>query len=379
MDATSHIVDFDAVVMQAWKTKGIQATRAEVEARLRSARSGLLARLRAAGRKAYAWGYALRKTLLTPVGDLGPIRIPRIRVDGREVRLIPRHVRRIRGLDVLAAEATIAGISQRRMSGWLLRVNGERLSAATVGRIVQQLGEEVDAQRLKPLARSEYPAIAVDGIYGRYRGASQALLAVAIGVRYDGSFDVLDWEAGQSESAELLEALLDRLYRRGATSPQLLVGDGAGALQAAKEVVYPQAAFQLCLWHLGRTLRSGLPLTVQRRFSRDFWEVYNGLDRREVRSRARRFIRRYERTAPQNIERFRARFEQTLGYLQFPISWRHRVRTVNLAEGFFRNFRRFFNRYPGFNDEAHLSRSLGLYLLRAKPERWRPHRMIRVA
>jgi len=107
--------------------------------------------------------------------------------------------------------------------------------------------------------------------------------------------------------------------------------------------------------------------------------VYNGLDRREVRSRARRFVRRWKSIAHQSIETFRAHFEQTLGYLQFPADWRHRVRTVNLAEGFFRNFRRFFNRFPGFQDEAHLSRSMGLYLLGAKPERWFSHGMIRVA
>lgn len=379
MDTTESIVDLDGMVMQAWKTDGIEATRRKVEARLIEERQKRLGRYRLEGRKAYAWGYLRRKTLLTPVGDLGPIRIPRLRVEGREVRLIPRYRRRIRPLDLLTAEATIGGISQRRMSGWLFRSNGERLSAATVGRIVLELAEEVEARRCIRLDPNEYPAVAVDGIYGRYRCASEAVLAVAMGVRWDGTFDVLDWQAGQSESAALLEGLLDRLYRRGLTSLKLLVADGAGALQSAKEIVYPEADFQLCLWHLGRTLKSGLAMDDQRRFTRDYWEVYNGLDRREVHARARRFVRRWAPIAPRNIETFRAHFEQTLGYLQFPIEWRHRVRTVNLAEGFFRNFRRFFNRFPGFQDEAHLSRSIGLYLLGAKPERWFSHGMTRVA
>jgi len=367
------------MVMQAWKTDGIEATRRKVEARLMEERQARLARYRLQGRKAYAWGYLRRKTLLTPVGDLGPIRIPRLRVEGHEVRLIPRHVRRIRPLDLLTAEATIGGISRRRMSGWLFRANGERLSAATIGRIVFDLAQEAETQRYIRLDPNEYPAVAVDGLYGRYRCASEAVLVVAMGVRWDGTFEVLDWQAGQSESADLLEGLLDRLYRRGLTSLKLLVGDGAGALQAAREIVYPGADFQLCLWHLGRTLKRGLAMAEQRRFTRDYWEVYNGLDRREVRSRARRFVRRWKSIAHQGIETFRAHFEQTLGYLQFPPQWRHRVRTVNLAEGFFRNFRRFFNRFPGFQDEAHLSRSMGLYLLGAKPERWFSHGMIRVA
>ena len=373
------IVDLDAAAMQAWRTKGITATRREVEEQLLAARRGALERLRSEGRKAYAWGYLTRKTLQTPVGDLGPIRIPRLRVDGREVRLTPRHVRRIRPLDLLTAEATIGGISQRRMSGWLQRAHGQRLCAATVGRIVQGLGEEVMWQRSAPLRSDEFAAVAVDGIYGRYRKAGEAVLVIGVGVRWDGTFDVLDWQAGRSESADLLEDLLGRLDERGLHRVRVLVGDGAGALQAAREMVYPEAEFQLCLWHLGRTLRSGLPLDSQERFRRDYWEVYNGLDRAEVRRRARRFIRRWEPLCPRNIATFEAHFEDTLAYLQFPASWRHRLRTVNLAEGFFRNFRRFFNRFPGFQDEDHLSRSMGLYLLGAKPEIWASLRRIRAA
>jgi len=376
---TESIVDLDGLVMQAWKTDGIEATRRKVEARLIEERQARLGRYRLAGKKAYAWGYLRRKTLLTPVGDLGPIRIARLRVEGREERLIPRYRRRIRPLDLLTAEATIGGISQRRMSGWLFRANGERLSAATVGRIVLELGDKVEARRFTRLTASEYPAVAVDGIYGRYRGGGEAVLVVAMGVRSDGTFEVLDWQAGRSESADLLEGLLDRLYRRGLTSLKLLVGDGAGALQAAREMVYPGARFQLCLWHRGRTLRRHVGPLDQRRFMRDYWEVYDGLDLKEVLGRARRFRRRWAPKAPRAIEDFRARMAETTGYLQFPERWRHRVRTVNLAEGFFRNFRRFFNRFPGFRDPAHLSRTMGLYLLGVKPDSWIERRTRRVA
>jgi transposase-like protein len=379
VETTEQIVDLDEVTMQAWKTKGIEATRRDVEEKLIQARARRIGEFRAKGRKAYAWGYLTRKTLLTPVGNLGPIRIPRIRLDGTEIRLVPRQVRRIRHFNLMSAEATLGGISQRRMSGWLLRGNGQRISAATVGRVVQELAQEVKWQRSSALRSEEFAAVAVDGIFGRYRNGGDAVLAVAMGVRRDGSFDALDWESGHSESAELLSRLLTRLNQRGLRDIRTIVGDGAGALQAARQMVYPQADFQLCLWHLGRTLRRGLALENQERFRRDYWEVYNGLDRREVRRRARRFIRRYEPICPHAIETYQTHFEHTMAYLQFPAQWRHRVRTVNLAEGFFRNFRRFFNRFPGFQDEEHLSRSMGVYMLGLKPERWHSSRMLRVA
>ncbi len=379
MDTTEEIVDIDEVVMQAWKSDGIAATRSAVERRLKQERAERLAAYRAKGLQAYGWGYVRRKVLMTPVGNLGPILIPRIRVEGREVRLIPRYIRRIRPLDLLTAEATILGISQRRMGDWLNRANGQRISAATVGRIVEGIGGGLSVRRWLPLDGTEYAALATDAIWGTYRGNGDAALAIGIGVRWDGTFEVLDWEAGASESAELYEALFTRLWERGLKELELIVGDAAASIESAKEMVYPSSFLQLCLWHWGRTLRRHVGPDMRRRFSRDFWEVYNGLDIAEVEHRARLFCRRWQRRDPQIVERFRERYTETLGYLRFPAEWRHRVRTVNLAEGFFRNLRRYFNRFPGFQDPEHLSRVIGLYLLGAEPERWRDGRISLVA
>ena len=253
------------------------------------------------------------------------------------------------------------------------------MSAATVGQIVLKLSEELQRDRTRRLYPNEYNAPVVDAIYGKYRNRGDAALLVAIGVRWDGSFDVIDWQAAESESTEATETLLTRVWKRRLTDLSLFVADGSGALQSAKEIVYPETEFQLCLWHWIRTLRAHVSPDNRRRFARDFWEVYNGLDRAEVASRARRFKRRWKRKEPEAIEMFGRNYPDTLGYLMFPARWRHRVRTVNLAEGFFRNFRRFFNRFPGFKHEEHISRVLGLYLLGAKPERWRPRQFRIVA
>jgi transposase-like protein len=377
--ATEAIVDLDEVVMQAWQEQGLPATRRQVEAELVAARRRRLEQYRREGRQAYAWGYVRRKSLLTPVGELGPLRLPRLRCAGREVRLIPKQMRRLRRLDELVTTATVGGLSQRRVGVWLRQAQGQSLSAATVGTTVARLGEAVERQRYRSLLAGEYVALAVDGIWGRYRRAGEAVLLTAVGVRRDGRFDVVDWEPGPSESAAVAERLLTRLYQRGLTELGLLVADGAGAIRAAQAVVYPGSAFQLCLWHWGRTLKAHVATGAQREFSRDYWEVYNGLDRREVAARALGFCRRWRQRAPQAVRQFRERWPETLGFLRFPAAWRHRVRTVNLAEGFFRNFRRFFNRFPGFQDEAQLARVMGLYLLAARPERWRPRRQELVA
>jgi hypothetical protein len=44
---------------------------------------------------------------------------------------------------------------------------------------------------------------------------------------------------------------------------------------------------------------------------------------------------------------------------------------LSRAEGWFRNSRRFFSHFPSVQDEAHLARTLGLYLFGARPNRAR--------
>ncbi len=47
-------------------------------------------------------------------------------------------------------------------------------------------------------------------------------------------------------------------------------------------------------------------------------------------------------------------------------TWTYRLKTANLAEGFFRNLRRFLGRFPNFLSPEHAARALGLYLLGAE-------------
>ena len=55
---------------------------------------------------------------------------------------------------------------------------------------------------------------------------------------------------------------------------------------------------------------------------------------------------------------FEKHFPLTINYYAFPGGWRHRVRTTNLAESFFRNLWRFMGRFPGFEDGEQLGNRL---------------------
>ncbi len=54
--------------------------------------------------------------------------------------------------------------------------------------------------------------------------------------------------------------------------------------------------------------------------------------------------------------------QKLLAFLGYPQSWRHRIRTVNLAEGFFSRLQRLLTRYPGWVNEEHIIGIVGLFI-----------------
>jgi len=149
----------------------------------------------------------------------------------------------------------------------------------------------------------------------------------------------------------------------------LIVSDGAEAIVSAAAIVYPAAAPQLCLVHWFHNLEA---LTPQLRWGqrhklrREFWWIWEGDDEAQVRKWAASFGRRWRFWAPEMVEKFQAELSRVLAYLRLPLPWRHRLRTTNLAEGFFRHLRRYLSRFPGCMDEAPSEQVLGCYLLAAE-------------
>jgi transposase-like protein len=340
-----------------------------IEGLLRAERDRRVEALRQHGQKAYRWGYTVRKCWQTLWGALQQVRVPRLRSREEEIGLLEKYQRHALG-EVLFA-LTVGGLSQRRAVKWVKRFLGGTLSAATIGAVLAQAQEAIEQRRRELLRVGEYVALVVDAVHLRYRrrlqgGLREGVLLVAVGVRADGTFKVLDWWAAPSESAEAYERLFMRLFRRGLDEVSLIVSDGADAITAAAAMVYPTAAHQLCLAHWFRVLEDLTPALDQarrRKFRREFWWIWEADDEPQLRRWAARFCRRWQFWAPEMVEKFKAELHRVVAYLGWPARWRHRLRTTNLAEGFFRHLRKYLGRFPGCVDAAHSEQVLGCFIL----------------
>jgi putative transposase len=339
-----------------------------VEGLLAAERDRRLAELQRQGEKVYRWGYTVRKCWQTLWGALTEVRVPRLR-SREEVGLLEKYQRH--ALDDVLFALTVGGLSQRKVVAWVRRFLGGRLSPASIGAVLSQAQQEVERRRQAPLRGRAYRAWVVDGVYLRYRrclhdGPRAGVLLVAVGVRADGSFQVLDWLAAPQETAEAYERLFLRLFMRGLEEVALIVSDGAVAITAAAAMAYPTAAHQLCLAHWFRSLEDLTPAlddARRRKFRREFWWIWEADEEAQLRRWAASFCRRWQFWAPQMAEKFKAELDRVLAYLRWPARWRHRLRTTNLAEGFFRHLRRYLGRFPGCVDPTHSEHVLGCFIL----------------
>ncbi len=362
------------VIEQGWKQlQGgfLEQLKKTIEGLLAAERDRRVAERRERGEQVYRWGFTVRKCWQTAWGALQQVRVPRLR--GREeIGLLEKYQRH--ALQEVLFALAVGGLSQRKVVSWVRRFLGGHLSAATIGAVLRDAQEQIEGRREQRLSSGIYRALAVDGIYLRYRRSAKSparkgVLLVVVGVREGGGFEVLDWMAAEAESSQAYEELFTRLWRRGLEQVELVISDGAEGAASAAAVVYPGAAHQLCLAHWFRNLE-GLTPRLQwwqrRKFRREFWWIFEAEQETQLRKWAGSFARRWRFWAPEMVEKFQQELPRVLAYLQFPRYWRHRLRTTNLAEGFFRHLRRYLSRFPGCVDAVHSEQVLGCYLLAAE-------------
>jgi len=362
------------LLSQAWQQVEGQARemlKRSIEGLLQAERDRRVSAAKQRGEKVYRWGYTVRKCWTTLWGSLEQVRVPRLR--GREeIGLVERYERH--GLDQMLFALTVGGLSQRKVVGWVRRFLGGTLSPATIGAVLGQAQEQVEQRRREPILPRRYRAIVVDGIYLRYRRsvtqkARQGVLLVAVGVREGGGFEVLDWRAAPAETTEDYEELFTRLWKRGLETVELIVSDGLLAIVHAAQMVYPAAGHQRCLAHWFRNLEAVTPRLAwfqRRKFRREFWWIWDAENQAQARDWARRFCARWRWSAPEMVEKFQSELDEVLAFFAFPAQWRHRLRTTNLGEGWFKHLRRYLSRFPGCRNAQHSEQVLGCFLLAAE-------------
>jgi len=209
--------------------------------------------------------------------------------------------------------------------------------------------------------------VVVDGVWIKYRNRGKGVILIALGITDTGQVIFLDWQVSESENCSSWLSLFRALISRGMKTPEVIVSDDTSSIEKAIHFAFGEGVkHQLCLWHVSQDMKRHLRNRQYwniRHFMRDFWQVFDTLSKEELERRAIQFIKFWQEKEADAIKVFLSKKKKLIIYFDYDIKWRHRLRTTNLAEGFFKHLKTFIRRYPGWVDEAQIDITLGLYLL----------------
>ena len=217
---------------------------------------------------------------------------------------------------------------------------GAGLSPAAITRLVSQWQSEYDQFAKRDLSTVDYVYIWVDGIHLRIRlGGDKACLLVIIGVRADGTKELVAIADGYRESEASWADLLRDCQRRGMRAPVLAVGDGALGFWAAARDVFPDTKHQRCWFHKIANVLGALPKSAHPGAKKALGEIWGAEDKTHAEKAIKAFVATYGAKFPKAVAKITGDATELLAFYDYPGEhWVH-LRTTNPIESTFATVR----------------------------------------
>jgi len=314
-------------------------------------------------------GYG-RKTVLTDTGAV-ELSVPRDRASTFDPQLIGKYQRRFPGFDDKIISMYARGMSTREITGHLRELYGIEVSADLISAVTDAVLEEVAAWQTRPL-EAVYPLVFLDALRVKIRDESlvrNKAIHIAIGVRADGTKEVLGLWIEQNEGAKFWLRVLNELKNRGVEDILLAVVDGLKGFPEAIAAAFPETSVQTCIVHLLRHSMEFASWKDRKPVAAALKQVYDALDDTEAEKALTAFEQgpwgqKYEAIG----KAWRRAWQEVIPFFAFPREVRRILYTTNAIEALNSKLRRAVRARGHFpNDEAAL-KLLFLVLNRAEKE-----------
>ena len=290
-------------------------------------------------------GRAAERTLVTGAGA-HKIQAPRVH-DRREGHrfssyILPRYARRSPKVGDVLPVLYLRGLSTGDFAPALTEFFGSDagLSASSVTRLLETWSDEYTAFERRDLSDSDFVYVWADGVHFRIRLEEDRLCClVVIGVRADGTKELLACSDGYRESTESWADVLRDLKKRGMTAPMVAVGDGALGFWAALGDVFPTTREQRCWVHKTANILAVLPKRLHRSAKAALHEIYKAETRADANNAVDEFAHQFGDKYPKAVAKLTKDRDVLLTFYDFPAPhWAH-LRTTNPIESAFATVR----------------------------------------
>ena len=336
-------------------------------------------------------GYFTR-VLDTEHGRIEQLRVPKLRHGNKERswQILERYHRGLGSLMNFTLSLYVMGLSLRDLQEALYHLLGSVLSVSAINRVTIEAQNHMDSHRQAPLVQTP-PILIVDGVWvdiqytseetkvdraghlRQLRQAQERVVLTALAVWPDGTYEVLHYEIAEQEDTQGWATFFEHLIARGLdpSAVELVVSDGTLGLPAAMAAHLPKAKQQRCITHKVRRLKDYLSYAQlpehneqgqalkpseakqQRRYQiqSDAYDIYKAEDEAEAHKRLAAFVEKWQPLEPQAVQTFERNVELTFSFYNFDELLHPRIRTSNLLERLFEEFRRKSDEIGSFPNE----------------------------
>lgn len=295
-------------------------------------------------------GYLPTREVTTPAGRV-EVTAPRVhdpRPDHQFApSILPRYMRRSPKVTEVLPILYLRGLSTGDFAPALAEFFGSDagLSASTISRLTEAWQTEHARWASRDLSDVDYVYWWADGIWFNVRvpdrdgNQDRLCCLVIIGVRPDGTKELVAVADGYRESTDSWADLLRSLRDRGLRAPSLAVGDGAlGFWAALRDVFSDEAGAQRCWVHKTANVLDALPKRLHPEAKKAIHAIYLAEKRADALERVAEFAEAFS-NHPKAVSKISGELDTLLAFYDFPQEhWKH-LRSTNAIESTFATVR----------------------------------------
>ncbi len=294
------------------------------------------------------------RTFKTEYGELN-LTIPRDRNGELSQQTLPAYKRTNDSLETTIIQLFQKGITMAEISKLIEKMYGHHYTPQTISNMSKLVAEDVLAFKERTL-EANYSVIFMDATHipVKRQTVSKEAVYITIGIRLDGTKEVLGFTIAPTESAYIWKEVLQDLRKRGLEEVLLVVTDGLSGIEESIHSVYPNAQFQQCCVHVSRNIAHKVRVRDRKEICEDFKLVYQANSKEEALDHIDFMIRKWKKQYPRVVNLLLN--PALLTFYNFPHAIRRTIYSTNLIEGFNKQLKRYTRRKEQFPNEESLER-----------------------
>ena len=284
------------------------------------------------------------------------LKIPRDRNGEFCNQLLEPYQRREDALEANVIHMFQKGMSARDIGDVIGKMYGHYYSPATISNMAKAVDELVDAFNKRPLA-ARYTCIFLDATVMPIRRGTveKEAIYIAIGIREDGTKEILSYSIAPTESAYVWGEMLDDIKHRGAEEVLLFTTDGLAGMKERIQSKYPKAKYQSCIVHVQRNIHSKVRKKDREEISADFKETYTQETKESAQEKLELFTTKWRGLYPKVVNALEKN-DSLFTFMEFPKDIRKTIYTTNLIESYNKNLKSYTKRKDQFPSEESAER-----------------------